>query len=134
MAAGNVPAARLAVDTTRGFVRERKVFGKPLSKMQNTRFMLAALDTEIEVAQAFVDRCVELHNDGQLSGEDAARAKLFASEVYGRAVDEGVQLHGGAGYMDEYPICRMYQDERINRIFAGTSEIMKEIIARSILD
>ncbi|MCK5772143.1 acyl-CoA dehydrogenase family protein [Algiphilus sp.] len=133
-AAGNVAAARLAVDTTRDFVRERKVFGKPLSKMQNTRFKLAALDTEIEMAQAFVDRCVEFHNEGALSAEDAARAKLFASEVYGRSVDEGVQLHGGAGYMDEYPICRMYQDERINRIFAGTSEIMKEIIARSILD
>ncbi|MDP9139932.1 MAG: acyl-CoA dehydrogenase family protein [Pseudomonadota bacterium] len=133
-AAGNVVAARLAVDTTREFVRNRKVFGKPLSKMQNTRFKLAALDAEIEVAQTFVDRCVEVHNEGKLSAEDAARAKLFCSEVYGRAVDEGVQLHGGAGYMDEYPICRMYQDERINRIFAGTSEIMKEIIARSILD
>jgi alkylation response protein AidB-like acyl-CoA dehydrogenase len=133
-ATGNVVAARAAVDVTREFVRNRKVFGKPLSKMQNTRFKLAALDTEIEVAQTFIDRCIEMHNEGQLSPEDAARAKLFASEVYGRAVDEGVQLHGGAGYMDEYPICRMYQDERINRIFAGTSEIMKEIIARSILD
>ena len=133
-ATGNVAAARLAVDVTREFVRNRKVFGKPLSKMQNTRFKLAALDTEIEVAQVFIDRCIEVHNEGKLSAEDAARAKLFASEVYGRAVDEGVQLHGGAGYMDEYPICRMYQDERINRIFAGTSEIMKEIIARSILD
>ncbi|MEQ1440155.1 acyl-CoA dehydrogenase family protein [Fontimonas sp. SYSU GA230001] len=133
-AAGNVAAARAAVDVTAEFVRNRKVFGKPLSKMQNTRFKLAALDAEIEIAQTFVDRCVEVHNEGRLSAEDAARAKLFASEVYGRAVDEGVQLHGGAGYMDEYPICRMYQDERINRIFAGTSEIMKEIIARSILD
>ncbi|WP_367401400.1 acyl-CoA dehydrogenase family protein [Solimonas sp. SE-A11] len=133
-ATGNVVAARAAVDVTREFVRNRKVFGKPLSKMQNTRFKLAALDTEIEVAQTFIDRCIEVHNEGRLSPEDAARAKLFASEVYGRAVDEGVQLHGGAGYMDEYPICRMYQDERINRIFAGTSEIMKEIIARSILD
>jgi len=133
-ATGNVVAARAAVDVTREFVRNRKVFGKPLSKMQNTRFKLAALDAEIEVAQVFVDRCIEVHNEGKLSAEDAARAKLFASEVYGRAVDEGVQLHGGAGYMDEYPICRMYQDERINRIFAGTSEIMKEIIARSLLD
>jgi len=133
-ATGNVVAARAAVDVTRDFVRNRKVFGKPLSKMQNTRFKLAALDTEIEVAQTFIDRCIEVHNEGKLSPEDAARAKLFASEVYGRAVDEGVQLHGGAGYMDEYPICRMYQDERINRIFAGTSEIMKEIVARSILD
>ena len=133
-AAGNVSGARAALEVTKEFVRNRKVFGKPLSKMQNTRFKLAALDTEIEVAQTFIDRCIEVHNEGKLSPEDAARAKLFASEVYGRAVDEGVQLHGGAGYMDEYPICRMYQDERINRIFAGTSEIMKEIVARSILD
>ncbi|WP_348674738.1 acyl-CoA dehydrogenase family protein [uncultured Abyssibacter sp.] len=133
-AAGNVPAARAAVNVTREFVRDRILFGQPLSKMQNTRFKLAELDTEIEMAQCFLDRCVEVHNEGKLSAEDAARIKLFASEVYGRAVDECLQLHGGAGYMDEYPICRMYQDERINRIFAGTSEIMKEIVARSILD
>jgi acyl-CoA dehydrogenase len=125
-AAGNVTAVRLAVDPTRDLVRERRVFGKLLSKMQNSRFKLAA--------QAFVDRCVGLHNDGQLSAEDAARAKLFASEVYGRAVDEGVQLHSGAGFMDEDPICRMCQDERINCIFAGASEVMKEVIARSIID
>jgi alkylation response protein AidB-like acyl-CoA dehydrogenase len=133
-AAGNVVAARICVEVTCEFVRNRRVFGKPLSQMQNTRFKLAALDAEIEVAQTFVDRCAELHNDGQLGAEDAARAKLFCSEVYARAADECVQLHGGAGYMEEYAICRMYQDERINRIYAGTSEIMKEIIARSILD
>ena len=134
MAAGNVPAARLAVDTTRGFVRERKVFGKPLSKMQNTRFKLAALDAEIDIAQVYVDRCVEQHNLGKLDPVDAARAKLYTSELAGRMVDEGVQQHGGAGYMEEYEICRLYQDERIHRILAGTSEIMKEIIARSTLD
>lgn len=133
-ACGNIAAARLAMQLTRQFVQERKVFGKPLSKMQNTRFVLAALDTEIEVAQSFVDRCVEVHNEGQLTAEDAARAKLYTSEVNGRMVDAGVQLHGGAGYMEEYEICRLYQDERVHRILAGTSEIMKEIIARSILD
>jgi alkylation response protein AidB-like acyl-CoA dehydrogenase len=133
-AAGNVVAARMCVEVTCEFVRNRKVFGKPLSQMQNTRFKLGALDAEIEVAQTFVDRCAELHNEGKLSAEDAARAKLFCSEVYARAADECVQLHGGAGYMEEYEICRLYQDERINRIYAGTSEIMKEIIARSILD
>jgi alkylation response protein AidB-like acyl-CoA dehydrogenase len=133
-ACGNVAAARVALNVTREFVRNRKVFGKRLSAMQNTRFKLAALDAELDIAQVYVDRCVEVHNEGKLSAEDAARAKLFTSELNGRMVDEGVQLHGGAGYMDEYPICRLYEDERIHRILAGTSEIMKEIIARSILD
>lgn len=133
-AVGNVASCRLALDLTRAYVRQRKVFGKSLSAMQNTRFKLAALDTEVEMAQCFVDRCVEVHNEKKLSAEDAARAKLFASEVFGRVADECVQLHGGAGYMEEYEICRIYEDERINRIYAGTSEIMKEIIARSLLD
>ncbi|MDM4771795.1 acyl-CoA dehydrogenase family protein [Solimonas sp. SE-A11] len=133
-AAGNVSGARAALDVTKEFVRNRKVFGKPLSKMQNTRFKLASLDAELDIAQVYVDRCVEQHNLGKLDPTDAARAKLYTSELQGRMVDEGVQLHGGAGYMEEYPICRMYQDERIHRILAGTSEIMKEIIARSTLD
>jgi len=133
-AVGNLSAARLAMEVTRDFVRERKVFGTQLSKMQNTRFKLAALDTEIEIARVFVDQLVDRHNAGKLSAVDAARAKLYTSELNGRMVDEGVQQHGGAGYMDEYKICRLYQDERIHRILAGTSEIMKEIIARSILD
>jgi len=133
-ACGNVAGARAALEATREFVRQRKVFGKPLSKMQNTRFKLAALDTELDIAQVYVDRCVEQHNLGKLDPTDAARAKLYTSELNGRMVDEGVQQHGGAGYMDEYPICRMYQDERIHRILAGTSEIMKEIIARGTLD
>jgi len=133
-ACGNVAAARVALDLTREFVKQRKVFGKPLSKMQNTRFKLAALDAELDLAQVYVDRCVEQHNLGKLDPVDAARAKLFTSELNGRMVDEGVQQHGGAGYMEEYPICRLYQDERIHRILAGTSEIMKEIIARSTLD
>jgi acyl-CoA dehydrogenase len=133
-ATGNVAAARRALEITKDFVRQRQVFGKPLSKLQNTRFKLAALDAEIDIAQTYVDRCVEVHNEGKLSAVDAARAKLFTSELNGRMVDEGVQLHGGAGYMEEYEICRLYQDERVHRILAGTSEIMKEIIARSILD
>ena len=133
-ACGNVAAARVALELTREFVRQRKVFGKPLSKMQNTRFKLAALDAELDFAQVYVDRCVEQHNLGKLDPVDAARAKLLTSELNGRMVDEGVQQHGGAGYMEEYPICRLYQDERIHRILAGASEIMKEIIARSTLD
>src|SRR3546814_18720839 len=94
--------------------------------MQNTRCKLGARDTENAVAQAFLDQCGERHDAGRLSSEDAARAKLYTSELNGRMVDEGVQLHGAAGYMDEYPICRLYQDERINRILAGTSERSEE--------
>jgi len=86
------------------------------------------------MAQDYVDRCVEIHNATGLDAVDAARAKLMTSEINGRMVDAGVQLHGGAGYMEEYEICRLYQDERVHRILAGTSEIMKEIISRSILD
>jgi alkylation response protein AidB-like acyl-CoA dehydrogenase len=130
----NVASARLAFDITVSFVRERQVFGKALSTYQNTRFKLAALDTEITIAQCWVDRLVGDCNAGQLDSADAARAKLYTSEVNGRMVDEGLQLHGGAGYMEEYPICELYQDERVHRILAGTSEIMKEIIARAVLD
>lgn len=133
-ACGNIAAARLALQITQEFVRQRKVFGKPLSQLQNTRFKLAALDAEIDMAQVYVDRCVEVHNEGRLTADDAARAKLLTSEINGRMVDEGVQLHGGAGYMEEYEICRLYQDERVHRILAGSSEIMKEIIARATLD
>jgi alkylation response protein AidB-like acyl-CoA dehydrogenase len=88
--------------------------------------------TQMDVAQAFVDRCVMEHNEGHLSAEDAAKAKLFCSELEGRVTDECVQLHGGNGFMDEYPISRMYANARISRIYAGSSEIMREIIARSL--
>jgi len=87
---------------------------------------------QIDIAQSFVDQCVLEQNKGELGAEDAAKAKLFTSELEGRVVDDCVQLHGGAGYMDEYPICRMYLNARISRIYAGSSEIMREIIARSI--
>lgn len=133
-AVGNLTGCRAAFEVTREFVRDRKAFGKPLSKFQNTRFKLAEIDAEMDMSQVYVDRMVEEHNIGKLNPVDASRAKLLTSELAGRMVDLGVQLHGGAGYMDEYPICRMYQDERIHRILAGSSEIMKEIIAREILD
>lgn len=133
-ATGNIAAARHALNLTRDYVRQRKLFGKPLAKFQNTRFKLAELDTRIELATAFLDKAVAQHNTGQLSATDAARVKLYSSELFGRTVDEGVQLHGGYGYMEEYPICRLYEDERIGRIAAGASEVMKEIIAREILE
>ena len=131
-AASYVAAAQKAFDLTLDFVRERKAFGQTIGDFQNTRFKLADMRTAIDVAQVFVDRCVEEHNAGQLTAEIAAQAKLHCSELEGRVTDEGVQLHGGAGYMDEYQISRMYTDARISRIYAGSSEIMREIIARSI--
>jgi acyl-CoA dehydrogenase len=130
--AGYVAAARAAFDVTREFVMERQVFGKRLSDMQNTQFKMAELDTEIDIFQVYIDHLVALHNKGLLTADMAAKAKLQGSEIQWRMVDEGVQLHGGAGYMQEYPICGMFTDARINRILAGSSEVMKLIIGREI--
>ena len=125
-------AADAAFSVTMDYVSDRKVFGQRVADFQNTRFKLADMRTKIDVAQAFVDQCVLDHNMGELSADTAAKAKLFASELEGEVMDECVQLHGGAGYMDEYPICRMYLNARVSRIYAGSSEIMREIIARSL--
>ncbi len=127
-----IAAAEAAFDITLDYVSERKAFGQAIADFQNTRFKLASMRTEIDVGYAFVDRCVVEHNAGNLTAEDAAKAKLWCSELEGRVTDECVQLHGGAGYMDEYKISRMYTNARISRIYAGTSEIMREIIARSL--
>ncbi len=125
-------AADAAFSVTMNYVSDRKVFGQRVADFQNTRFKLADMRTKIDVAQAFVDQCVYDHNLGELSADTAAKAKLFASELEGEVMDECVQLHGGAGYMDEYPICRMFLNARVSRIYAGSSEIMREIIARSL--
>ncbi len=121
-----------AYETSIEFAKQRKMFGKALFELQSARFKMASMRTEMEVAQTYVDHCVRLHNEGQLTPDDAAIAKLFNSEVEGRVVDECVQLHGAAGYMEEYEVCWRYTDARVSRIYAGTSEIMREIIARSI--
>jgi alkylation response protein AidB-like acyl-CoA dehydrogenase len=131
-AIGFMATAQTAFDLTLDYVKERKAFGKPIGAFQNTRFQMAAMRTELDAVQCFIDQCVLLLNAKELSGEDAAECKLIASELEGRVMDTCVQLHGGAGYMEEYRICRMYQDARVSRIFAGTSEIMKEIIGRSL--
>lgn len=131
-AAGYVATSGAAFDITMDYIKDRKAFGQTIADFQNSRFQMATMRTEIDVAQAFVDQCVIEHNEGTLSADDAAKAKLFTSEMEGRVVDDCVQLHGGAGYMDEYPICRMYLNARISRIYAGSSEVMREIIARSI--
>lgn len=131
-AVGSIAAAQVAFDITLEYVKERKAFGRPLGAFQDARFTLAAMRAEIDAIQTFVDQCVLLHNRDELAPEIAAEAKLLASETEGRMTDAGVQLHGGAGYMDEFRICRMFTDARVSRIFAGASEIMKEIIGRNL--
>jgi acyl-CoA dehydrogenase len=131
-AVGYLATSNAAFDITMDYIKERKAFGQTIADFQNTRFRMADMRMEIDVAQAFVDQCVIEHDSGNLSADDAAKAKLFTSEMEGRVVDNCVQLHGGAGYMDEYPICRMYLNARVSRIYAGSSEVMREIIARSI--
>ncbi len=124
--------AQTAFDLTLEYVQERKAFGKAIGSFQNSRFKLAELRAQLDATQAFLDQCVMLHNDRKLTAEVAAEIKLLTSELEGKVMDECVQLHGGAGYMEEYRISRMYRDARITRIFAGTSEIMKEIIGRKL--
>ncbi|HKT78194.1 MAG TPA: acyl-CoA dehydrogenase family protein [Sphingobium sp.] len=131
-AIGFMATAQTAFDITLDYVKERRAFGKPIGAFQNTRFKMATMRAELDMAQTYVDQCVLLLNAGELKAEDASAAKLLTSELEGRVMDECVQLHGGAGYMNEYRICRMYADARISRIFAGTSEIMREIIGRSL--
>ncbi len=124
--------ARYAFDITRKFVMERKAFGQTVSSFQHTRFSMAEMDAKIDMLQAFIDHCIDLHNQKKLTSTLAAKAKLQATEIEWEMMDLGVQLHGGAGYMEEYEICRLFTDARVNRIFAGTSEIMKLIIGRDI--
>jgi len=124
--------ARSAWSMTLDYARNRRAFGQPIASFQNTRFQFAAMKTELDVAEVFVDRCVMDHVAGTLTAEVAAEAKLFCTELLGRVADQCVQIHGGYGYMWEYPITRLYANARIHRIWAGTSEIMKEIIGRSL--
>lgn len=128
----SIAHAQVAFDITLDFVTERKAFGQPVGTFQDARFKMADMRANIDAVQAFVDNCVLLHNAGNLSAELAAEVKYLATELEGRVLDTCVQLHGGAGYMNEYRICRMYTDARVTRIFGGTSEIMKEIIGRSL--
>ncbi|MBV9640964.1 MAG: acyl-CoA dehydrogenase family protein [Mycobacteriaceae bacterium] len=132
VAVGSVAQARSALTETVGYVKSRRAFGAPVASFQNTKFELAAVSAEIEAAQAMLDRAVRDHVDGELSGADAARVKLFCTEMQARVVDRCLQLFGGYGYMMEYPIARLYTDARVARIYAGTSEVMKVIIAKSL--
>ena len=129
---GFLAHAERAFDLTLDFVNNRRAFGQPIGTFQNSRFKLAELRTQLDAAWALVDHCALEHLEGTLSAEMAAEAKLYASEIEGRVADECLQLHGGAGYMDEYEISRVFADARISRIYAGSSEIMKEIIGRNL--
>ncbi|NTV65470.1 MAG: acyl-CoA dehydrogenase, partial [Oscillochloris sp.] len=121
-----------AFEWTVSYCHERSAFGRRIGDFQNTRFVLADLKTELTVGRAFMDRCIEDHVAGKLSTEEASMAKLWATELHTRVVDRCLQLHGGYGYMREYPIARAYLDARVQTIYGGTSEIMKEIIGRSL--
>jgi acyl-CoA dehydrogenase len=128
----SMAAAQKAFDITRDYTRQRKAFGKAIAEMQNTRYKLADLKTELAVGWAFVDQCLSKHIEGKLTTQEASMAKLWASEMHGRAVDQCVQLFGGYGFMREYEICRLYADARVQRIYGGTSEIMRELISRNL--
>ncbi|MGZ3611649.1 MAG: acyl-CoA dehydrogenase family protein [Ktedonobacteraceae bacterium] len=127
-----VAACETALEITLEYCKERTAFGQPIGSFQNSRFKLAEMKTEIEIARVFVDRCIEELNDGNLTPETAAMVKWWTSDLQKRVVDQCVQLHGGYGYMLEYPIARAYLDARVQSIYAGTNEIMKEIIGRSM--
>ncbi|GAF43081.1 acyl-CoA dehydrogenase [Rhodococcus wratislaviensis NBRC 100605] len=132
IAVASVASAVQSLEWAVEYVQERRVFGRSVGSYQNTRFVLASIKTEVEVMQAFVDSCVTELVAGTLTPERAAMAKLAASELQGTATDRCLQLFGGYGYMTEYPIARAYVDARIGRIYGGTSEVMREIIGRSM--
>ena len=128
IAVGAVATTELAVAITTNYVKEREAFGKPLIEFQNTRFKLAECKTEAHIGRVFLDNCIERFIAGQLDAVSAAMAKYWTTDCQCRIVDECLQLHGGYGYMTEYPIARMWADSRVQRIYAGTNEIMKEVI------
>jgi len=132
IAVGATAAARAAVDFAVAYVKDRKVFGKAVADFQNTKFVLAECAAEVEACQAFTDRALDLFEEGGLTVADAAAAKLFTTETAGRVIDKCLQLHGGYGYILEYPIARLYTDNRVFRIYGGTSEVMKTVIAKSL--
>ena len=127
-----VSAAKGAFRHTLDYVNGRKVFGKPVAKFQNTRFTLAECKAKLEIAQVYIDRCLEMQLQGKLGVDDAATAKYWTTDLQGEVIDECLQLHGGYGYMLEYPIARAWIDSRAQRIYGGTNEIMKELISRTL--
>ncbi|HUR15473.1 MAG TPA: acyl-CoA dehydrogenase family protein [Mycobacteriales bacterium] len=127
-----VAAARKVLDLTVAYCKERKAFGRPIGSFQNSRFVLAELETEVSIAEHFLDRAILEHNAGRFEIKDAAMAKWWTTELQKRVVDSCLQLHGGYGYMLEFPVAKAYLDSRIQTIYGGTTEIMKEIVGRSL--
>ena len=127
-----VASVRSVLGMTLAYVTQRRAFGKPVGTFQNSRFVLAEIATELDVAQHYVDDCVRALNDGELTAVDAAKAKWWTTELQGRALDRCLQLHGGYGFMNEYPVARAYADSRVTRIYGGTTEIMKEVVGRDL--
>jgi alkylation response protein AidB-like acyl-CoA dehydrogenase len=127
-----VAAARKVLDLTVDYCKQRKAFGQPIGAFQNSRFVLAELETEVSVAEQFLDRAILEHNAGRFTVKDAAMAKWWTTELQTKVMDRCVQLHGGYGYMLEYPVAKAYLDSRVQTIYGGTTEIMKEIVGRSL--
>ncbi|MCB8982586.1 MAG: acyl-CoA dehydrogenase family protein [Ardenticatenaceae bacterium] len=132
IAVGAIAAAEVALEWTIGYCQQRTAFGRPIGKFQNSRFKLAEMKTEIEIGRTFIDHCILLHNRGELSVEQAAMAKWWTTDLQVRVIDQCLQLHGGYGYMLEYPIAKAYIDSRAQKIYGGSNEIMKEIIGRAM--
>ena len=132
LAVSAVAASEAALDWTIAYVNERSAFGKKISEFQNTKFKLAELKTQLTVAQIYIDECINKHLNNDFDAVEGAMAKLWTTEMQCKLVDECVQLHGGYGYMREYPIARAFEDARVQKIYGGTNEIMKEIISRSL--
>lgn len=133
IAVGGIAMAESALEQTIEYVKERKAFGKQVAQFQTIQFKLAELHTRVEVGRTYVDRCIELHLKGELDVPTAAAAKYYITDLQFEVIDECVQLHGGYGYMWEYPIARMFADSRVQRIYGGTNEIMKSIIGKAVL-
>ncbi|MFD6355162.1 acyl-CoA dehydrogenase family protein [Nocardia tengchongensis] len=132
IAVGAYAQAKAAIRFAKEYTQQRNVFGQPVASFQNTKFELAACQAEVDAAEAVVDRALEALDNGTLTAADAASAKLFCTEVAHRVIDRCLQLHGGYGFINEYPIARLYADNRVNRIYGGTSEVMKMIIAKDM--
>lgn len=128
-----IGAAEGALEKTIQYTKERQAFGKPIAELQNTRFKLAEVATEVTIGRVFADKCVELHNEKKLDQSTASMAKYWLTDLQSKVADECLQLHGGYGYIWEYHVARAWADARVQRIYAGTNEIMKELIARSLL-
>ncbi|MFJ6572803.1 acyl-CoA dehydrogenase family protein [Streptomyces sp. NPDC091292] len=133
IAVAGIAAAEHLLEITTRYVKEREAFGRPLARLQHVRFEIAEMATECAVTRTFLDRCIADHSDGRLDATHASMAKWWATELQKRVADRCLQLHGGYGYMNEYPVARAFTDGRIQTIYGGTTEIMKEIIGRSLL-